>query len=306
MNCEKWQEQLVLFLHGELSFDEEEALEKHLASCPECAAERRRLEEVFSLLEQGEAEAPSGLLARCRRDLIAAVEDERSSLKRRFSVAELWRRWVVNPPMWLRPVGAFAMLAVGFFAARYLPASDPLIQFAGPNVNPAVVSRVRLVDQEGPGRVRVLFDETRQREISGAMDDGRIRQLLLAAAADQGDPGIRVESIGMLKNQCSDEEVRKALLNAVKNDTNSGVRLKALDGLKPYASDPETRKVLAQVLLTDSNPGVRTQVIDLLVQSKSTDVAGVLQELMRREDNTYVRSRSQKALTEMKASVGTF
>ena len=64
--------------------------------------------------------------------------------------------------------------------------------------------------------------------------------------------------------------------------------------------------MLATVLLNDDNPGVRTQAIDLLVQSKEPDVAGVLQELVRREDNNYVRSRSQRALNEMKASVGTF
>jgi HEAT repeat protein len=85
------------------------------------------------------------------------------------------------------------------------------------------------------------------------------------------------------------------------------VRLKALDGLKQFAEDPDTRSALTQVLLKDENPGVRTQVIDLLVQKNSDQrhadaMVGVLQELMEKEDNGYIRMRCQKVLQEMNAS----
>ena len=84
------------------------------------------------------------------------------------------------------------------------------------------------------------------------------------------------------------------------------MRLKALQGLKASASDPEVRQSLSQVLLTDKNPGVRTQVIDLLIQKKEHRMVGVLQELMRKEDNGYVRLRCQKALHDMNASIETY
>jgi hypothetical protein len=64
--------------------------------------------------------------------------------------------------------------------------------------------------------------------------------------------------------------------------------------------------VLAQVLLTDENPGIRTQAIDLLTQRREPAMVGVLQELMAREDNNYVRLKCQRALSEMNASVETF
>ncbi|WP_321476549.1 HEAT repeat domain-containing protein [uncultured Paludibaculum sp.] len=307
MTCETARQQMVLFVYGELSFDEEEMVEQHLETCGECRAERVRLESMNALLEPGEADVPAGLLARCRRDLVVKVQEERAIPRRRIAFASLWRNWVVAPPMWLRPIGAVAMLAIGFFAARLVPSDSPSVTHMGlSNDTAPMVSRVRYVDPDDSGRVRVMFDETHQREVSGEVTDANIRRLLLAAAVDPGDPGLRVESIDILKRQCSDDEVRRALLNALKGDPNAGVRLKALEGLKTYAQDPETRKVLAQVLLSDDNPGVRTQAIDLLVQNKEPEVAGVLQELLRREDNSYVRSRSQKALTEMRASVGTF
>jgi hypothetical protein len=47
-------------------------------------------------------------------------------------------------------------------------------------------------------------------------------------------------------------------------------------------------------------------VIDLLIQHKNDNLVGMLQELMRKEDNGYVRMRCQRALHEMNASVETF
>ncbi len=115
-------------------------------------------------------------------------------------------------------------------------------------------------------------------------------------------PGLRVESVDLLKSNSQSAEIRKALVYALQHDPNAGVRLKALDGLKQFAEDPDTRQALTQVLLKDDNPGVRTQVIDLLVQRHSDAMVGVLQELMAKEDNGYIRMRCQKVLQEMNAS----
>jgi HEAT repeat protein len=137
------------------------------------------------------------------------------------------------------------------------------------------------------------------------MDDQSIQQLLLSAVR-QDNPAVRVESVELLKNRADSGEVRAALLNAVAHDPNAGVRLKAVEGLKPLAVEPDVRKVLAQVLLADENSAVRMQVVDLLVARPDDSIVGVLQNLMQKEDNSYVRLKSEKALKEMNASVGTF
>lgn len=304
MNCEEARQFMLLAGYGELSFEEEEALELHVASCPECQSERAGYVSMESLLAQAELNPPPGLLARCRRDLAVRI-GEQSSPARRFAFSALWRRWVVHPPMWLRPAGAFAMLAIGFFAARFVPDTSLFAQFAGP-AEPASVARVRLVNAAESGQVRVLYDEVRQRELTGSLQDDRIRSMLISAAADPSDPGLRVDTMDLLKNHCERDEVRQVLLHALRNDPNSGVRLKALDGLKAYAREPETLQALAEVVQRDDNPGVRVQAIDLLLQNREPEVVGLLQELLRREENSYIRSRSQKALSEMKASIDTF
>jgi HEAT repeat protein len=84
------------------------------------------------------------------------------------------------------------------------------------------------------------------------------------------------------------------------------VRFKALDGLKAMASQPEVRKTLSYVLQNDQNPGVRIQAIDLLTQKQDAGLVGMLQQLVSKESNGYVRQRCERALEEMNASVGTF
>jgi len=199
-----------------------------------------------------------------------------------------------------------ALLLVGFVTARVTPGSMPGPFRAAGVVGEPVTSRVRYVEPVASGRVQIVVDETRQRVLSGNVEDQAIQRLLLTAAKDPSDAGLRVESVDLLKNRPQSAEVRTALLYALEHDPNAGVRLKALDGLKEFASDPETRRVLTQVLLKDDNPGVRTQVIDLLIQHRSDAMVGVLQELMNKEDNDYIRMRCQKVLSEMNASVETY
>jgi len=154
--------------------------------------------------------------------------------------------------------------------------------------------------------VRIVFDETRQREISGSLDDEAVMRMLLAASRSPSDPGVRVESLDLLNARPDSEEVRGALLEALENDPNDGVRLKALEGLRSYAADTRSRQALSHVLLTDDNPGIRSMAVDMLVQSRSMDVVGTLQELLQQEENGYIRNRSQRALEAMNASVETF
>jgi hypothetical protein len=240
------------------------------------------------------------LLNRCRRDLRARIEREQG--RRRWFNLNLGRLAAFS-----RPLGALALIALGFFAARFTapgpPAPTEIVRMDEP-----VLSRIRYVQPEPSGQVQVVVDETRQRIVLGRPDDQRIRSLLLTAARDPVDPGLRVESLDILKNRCDSAEVRMALISALKHDPNSGVRLKALDGLKRFAGEPEVRSALSQVLLTDDNPGVRIQAIDLLVQNKrhEDDMISVLQQLVQKEDNNYIRLRCQRVLRDMNASVGTF
>ncbi len=303
MKCEDARKQLVLFHYGELSFDEEEAIHAHLEACEPCRKELEGLRAMLDAVDGVEAEPPAELLAQCRRELRYRVRDEAHSLPARGLFWRRLARWLPAPGAWLKPAGAVALVALGFFAARLTTSGGDGGRLA--QTEP-VAMRVRSIEPADGGRVRLVVEETRQKVLKGRVDENAIQQYLIAAAKDPADPGLRVESVELLNRRGDSPDVRSVLLAALQYDPNPGVRLKAIEGLRPYAAEPATRMALARALLFDDNPGVRTQAIDLLAEKKSADIVGVFQEVLKREENNYVRLRTQKALREMNASVETF
>ena len=299
MNCDAVINQLPLMLYGELSFEEEELVQQHLDICAACQRELAKTRTLHENFDSAEIETPHELLTGCRRNLrIAANELAEAGPSSRASV---WN--------WFgKPVSALTLIAIGFFGARLLPSGGGALRIGqmGLGDGGPVASRVRFVEPRESGRVQIVLEETRQRILSGDVEDDGIRTLLLRAARESADPGVRVETMDLLKAQPQSEDVRNALLQALRHDANAGVRLKALEALRSSAADPETRRALADVLLKDNNPGVRTQAVDLLTLKPRPELVGVLQEIMTREDNNYVRMKCQRALSEMNASVETF
>jgi HEAT repeats/Putative zinc-finger len=307
MTCEEAKQNLALFLYGELSFDEEELLELHVDECTACRKALAREKALFAALD-GVEMVPSP----------RAFDDARAELHRRLQLGAP-RAAQQSPGLWdkiregftihfhfapgiAQIAGAAVMLVLGFLTARVAPNSF-LGNFHSASVGEfGPTSRVRYVEPMSPGRVQIVLDETRQRVLQGSVDDEAIQRLLLTAAKDPSDAGLRVESVDLLKGNSQSAEIRKALVYSLQHDPNAGVRLKALDGLKQFAEDPDTRQALTQALLKDDNPGVRTQVIDLLIQKHTDAMVGVLQELMEKEDNNGIRLRCQKLLQEMNAS----
>jgi HEAT repeat protein len=115
-----------------------------------------------------------------------------------------------------------------------------------------------------------------------------------------------LDSVAILGERTGSPEVSQMLVRTVRYDPNPAVRLKAIDGLKSYGGQAEVRQALSEVLLNDDNLGVRTHAVDLLRQHQGPAVAGVLQQVMGKESNDYVRMQCQKMLEEMNASLETF
>ena len=308
--CGAMRKQFSMLLYGELSFDEEERVESHLDVCAECRAALAREKALHAAFDTVEIEPPPSLPRECREDLRARLMDEAAPPAR----DGWWEHFVAGltprpSAGWLRPAGALALLAIGFLGARLTPLVN-LGGYQAMGLSEPQVLRVRNVEPASNGRVQIVFDETRQRVVSGRPDDSQIRGLLLAAAKDPSDPGLRAETVDILNTGAQSSEVRDVLILALQ-DKNAGVRLKAMEGLKPFARDPEVRAALSRVLLSDANPGLRTQAIDLLTGGSGGDadrqIVTTLQELMERgEPQGYVRERSRRVLEAMKASAETY
>ena len=205
-----------------------------------------------------------------------------------FSGSCRLRRWALGRPAWF----AGPLSGIGGLEAGLLDPST---------------AHIRDIQPSDDNRVRIIFDQVHEREVTGRMEDRGIRRLLIAASKDPADPSIRVDSVEILNNQTG-SDVRDALVYAARHDPNAGVRLKALEGLGRFADNPAIRESLAFVLQHDDNLDVRSQAIDVLAPMAgkeaelSPQLAGTLQEIVRSEQgDNYVRMRCMQLLVEMNA-----
>jgi hypothetical protein len=313
MSCDWVAKSIPLYFYGELTAEEEERVDAHVDECAACAGALERQRRLAAALDRRQLEPSSQLLEDCRGDLMAAVghatatERERAVGKSpRTLFLEFMGAAFGGFRRWQQPIGAVGLVALGFFAARLTtgnPGAAHAPQPAGPSDE--VYATVRSVQPEQAGVVRISFDETRRRELTGRMADPNIQRLLLAGTRED-NPAVRLQSVDQLSEQPETSAVRDALLNALAHDPNAGVRLKALDGLKALANDPQVRKAVAASLVSDDNSAVRSKAVDLLVTHRDEAMVGFLQSIVQREDNDYVRVRAERALRDWNASVGTF
>ncbi|HJZ97920.1 MAG TPA: HEAT repeat domain-containing protein [Candidatus Solibacter sp.] len=313
MKCDDIAKLIPLYYYGELTPDEEEQVEEHTHECVDCGAAMEQQRVLAAALDRRAAEPPAYLIEDCRADLMAAVHGGAArAAVRPASAKGPWTLFLEalqhsfgNFNRLRQPIGAAALIAIGFFGASLTNRPVPR-----PRVEPVpddAYHTVRSVqsDPNQAGAVLITFDETRRRQTRGRVEDPIIQRLLVAAAHED-NPAVRFESVDLLKNQPRSGEVRDALINVLAQDPNDGVRLKAIEGLQPIAIDPDVRRVLVHVLRADSNTAVKIKAIDLLSTHRDDAVVGIMQALVQREQNDSVRLKLEKALREWNASLGTF
>ena len=311
MKCEQVKTQISWYLSNELDEPERSDVEEHVESCAVCAAELERERAFLARLSARPALEPStALTAECRHDLMRSIyRAERlrgeSAAAPANPVTALREAWF-SMRVWWQPAAATCLVALGFFGGQWMRTGQvPSARSINPN--DAVIANISSVNLDPrAGQVQISFDEMRRQTLNGKLQDPNIQRFLIYAAKSYANPGVRLDTLDILKDRAADKEIRNTLLDVVANDANAGVRLKALDGLKLYASDPEVRLALIGVLTKDDNPGMRVQAIDLLMESQDRSLVGILQGVAQKEDNNYVRMRCRKALQDMNASVETY
>jgi len=313
MTCIDITKEIPNYCYGEIASETEEAVESHLEDCPACRTELARHRKFLELLDERDAVMDAGLLLQCRSELSRTVRQEVGAGGTHGAGAG-WRRFVdslhdlsrVHIPFRI-PVGAMALVALGFFGARYTPE-----KFGGVRATLAepMFSNVRSVEPDPSGQVQIAVDETRRHLVSGTLQDPQIQDLLVSGVTDGSNPNVRLKSIQILHQtsagSADSDQVRRALVRALEHDASTAVRLKALDGLKQFAGDLSVRSALATVLQKDDDANVRAGAIDLLAAHHDDSIVGVLQNVVQREDNTYVKAQITQLLDQLKASVGTY
>jgi hypothetical protein len=307
MKCEWVRENIVLHVYGELADDARHELEQHVARCADCALELKAEQQFHELLSLDRAVDPSpNLLAASRMRLQEALETAKQG--------SFFSRLALDPANWLRqvrfsPALASVILILGFAGGigttykLYSHGPQSTVPAApAPTVNDASITGIDSVTQEpGSNQITIKYNTTSTEEAQGSLNDQRIQQLLLYAARNNYNSGVRMDSVGLMTQNPSDTHFRDALIYALQYDSNPGVRFKALDALGPYVKqDTHVRDAMLQALVNDTNPGVRTEALRMLEPVKADgSVRGVLMTLAAKDSSTYIKSQARTMLAQL-------
>jgi hypothetical protein len=308
MKCDWVRQNILFYVYNELEDDARYEVEQHLARCPECATELKAARKFHATLsEMPVAEPTPNLLAASRMRLQEALETTRPG--------GFWQRLILEPALWLRQIRMAPALAAVIFIVGFgggIGATYNFLSARGgggggpetPIVQPAEssIAGIRSVTQEpGSNQVSIKYDTVSTQEAQGSLNDQRIQQLLLFAARNNYNSGVRMDSVDLLTQAPDDSRVREALMYALQNDTNPGVRLKALDGLSGFVrQDPRVRDGVLRALISDTNSGVRMQALRLVEPMKTdSNVRSVLIKLSQTDQNVSIRSQVRTMLAQM-------
>lgn len=310
MKCEWVRENIVLYVYGDLADDVRHELEQHVARCADCAAELKAQQDFHALLSSDCAEDPTpNLLAASRMRLQEALETAEQG--------KWWSRLAFDPVDWLRqvrfsPALAAAILIFGFaggVGTSYRLYGHPN-QPGGPLIatdhhTPAPEGSIAGIDSitqvPGTDQVTIKYNTFSAQQTQGSLNDQQIQQLLLYAAHNNYNSGVRVDSVDLLAQKSSESQVRDALIYALQNDTNPGVRLKSLDALGNYVkTDTNVRDAVLRTLVNDTNSGVRIEALRLIEPVKADgSVRGVLMALAAKDQSTYIKSQARTMLAQL-------
>jgi hypothetical protein len=311
MKCDWVRENIVFYVYNELEDDARYEVEQHLARCPECATELKTVRKFHATLSQSPVQEPSpNLLAASRMRLQEALEST--------AQGGFWQRLIFDPGNWMRqirlsPALSAVIFIVGFgggIAATYnfLSSAQPQItaNSSDTTTKPAAVDQgsitgIRSITQDpGSNQVNIKYDTVSTQDVQGSLNDQRIQQLLLFAARNNYNSGVRLDSVDLLTQTPSDINVREVLMYSLQNDSNPGVRLKALDGLSQFVkSDVRVRNAVLQALTSDANIGVRMDALRLVEPLKAdSSVRSVLTKLAQADQNASIRSQARTMLAQ--------
>jgi hypothetical protein len=310
MKCEWVRENITLHVYGELADDARHELEQHVARCADCAAELKAEREFHALLLQSHAEEPSAnLLAASRMKLQEALETAEQG--------GFWTRLAFDPANWLRqmkfsPALASAILIAGFaggigtaykvFDHPASVAGNVAVTPGAPAAAEASITGIESITQEtGTNKIDIKYNTVSTQEMQGSLNDQRIQQLLLFAARNNYNSGVRMDSVDLLTQKPETSQVRDALIYALQYDTNPGVRLKSLDGLGSFVKDDvRVRDAVLEALVNDSNPGVRVEALRMIEPVKADgSVRGVLMTLAAKDSSQYIKSQARTMLAQL-------
>lgn len=260
MNTNHVSEHLLAYVSDDLDDYRKRTVEQHLSACPECKNELVSLQQVWTDLGTLPEQQPSESL---RARVYGMIDTfERGKNQMRTQGASPWKY---------------------FFQFK-----NPAIQFG-------LAAALLLVGGLAGYQLRV--ERSNQNQLSQLQHQVKdMNRLLTISLLQQTSASERLRGVSLSYGPGSaDPEVISALLHALKYDANVNVRLAALDALSDEVSQQKVQDEIVKALPKQNSPLVQIAIIDLLLQSHSREVAGILRQMLQDpKTNINVKEHIQK------------
>lgn len=305
MNCEWVKDNAFLYAYDELPDDQRFEFEQHVNRCANCTEEVKALKGLREVMSAAPMLEPSA----------SFLAESRMKLQEQLEITQQergWRRWFFDPfamlhSMKFSPALSAIILIVGFGLGMGTtwklasnrgsgPAQPTILTHSDPTQ--AAIAGISEIQQDpNSSKVVIKYNTLTPQTAEGNLDDQRIQQLLLYAARNSANTGVRLNSVDLASKQMNDSKVRDALKASLRYDANAGVRLKALEALTPYVKDDATvRDVIMEVLLHDNNPGVRSLALQTLQPVRADSAVRMELQYLADKDKDDAIKRQARAM----------
>ncbi len=261
MKCERIHDLMPEILDGESDAADRGFFETHIAGCPACAEEFRRLNETWTRLGVLTSERPSPALS---GRFYAMLEAEQKKQTHR-SFADVWAAFHLRP-------------AFRFGAALFLV-------LAGVGGGFWFGSR-----GAAGGRVEALSREVQD-----------MRQSIGETLMQQASSSERLRGVGYMGTvQAPGRKTIEALLQTLDSDPSVNVRMAAADALYLFAGQPGVKEGVILSLARQISPSVQVALIDLLVDMREKRAVEALKALAGNDKlNPDVRRKAELGVRQL-------
>lgn len=259
---EKFEEQSMAYLAGEMSPTEESAFEAFLKENPDYQSRFEEVKSSWTLLSALESPEPSEAMDDAFIKMLDAAERKQAK-KETLSLWDKWRE-IFTPSMAFGTLLLLVGLAVGYWF--------------GPKESAIPQNNV------------VVEEETEA-----------VRQKLVLTLLEQPSANQRLDGVNEAnKIKEVDDMVISALLQTLNNDPNANVRLAAIESLANYVDKPIVRQGLVQSIAQQESPLVQVTLANLMValQEKSS-IEPFKQLLEEKQLDTTVKKQIQKSINSI-------
>jgi predicted anti-sigma-YlaC factor YlaD len=303
-SCKQIQEIFERYLAGELLPSDQEKLDQHLPSCPDCQALMSIHEELMRMDDDSVDPSPEALQA-MRSRVLGQISRQNKHGNARHDSRRI--------PSFVPALAAAAMLVLGIFLGSWFtqPPSvdDQLLEAITRQATierslenswdaPLFFSNVSVRNWDGK-RVSLGFDICRSADLSTGLNSPLAGDILTQAILNSESVGGRMRAMEIAAKS-TDQRLTSALIVALQQDPDQTMRISALNALAGKDNSNQVQMALLSALRDDDSVQVRILALEHLV---GESLGAELIETSIREGNEATNAAVLQRARELKTNM---